>query len=246
VSQLEKHRPTSDSAHQHKQQQKRRKQNAASKPGAQLRWRVSTRPNQSTHTQQIHDSPVRAARTQSDQTVTLFKGNSDPFSATPVSLSAFQYQVLSIVGETQRQQGWTEELAIPLARQALLQAHNSLISTLLVNTATTHAFFAYAWIAMANFQPTRRLDFGRSAQMHEVQAVHAMQPLISSIPRGDDATIDVAIMSVQFMACHAGFRADYAASTRHVTGLRSIIEAIGGLGRLRWVTRENIAYSKST
>ncbi|OAL34782.1 hypothetical protein AYO20_05977 [Fonsecaea nubica] len=186
-------------------------------------------------------SGILSARKVSSLSVLLQGGNSDPFSATPIPLSALRHSVITTIQPVSLKTIWADEVATPNAARFLVPAQNRVYKSYMSHEAVMHALLAYCWSAIARLQPHKKALYHDYALEHETRSIHALQPLVVSDSHADD-NLEVAVQTVLLLCSAAMYRSRLDALFLHLNGLKQMIMSVGGVGGLSWIMKEIIVY----
>ncbi|KIW98223.1 uncharacterized protein Z519_01807 [Cladophialophora bantiana CBS 173.52] len=164
-------------------------------------------------------------------------GNSDPFSSTPIPLSALRYSVISIIQPISLRTIWAGEVGTPNAVRVLIPAQKRVYETDLNHEAVMHALFAYRWSVMGHLHPHNKDLYYRYALDHEVRGIRGLQPLVTS-ESDTSEELNVAVRVVLLFCCASVFRSRLDALFLHLNGLKQLIQSMGGVDRLHWIRKE--------
>ncbi|EXJ74914.1 uncharacterized protein A1O5_01610 [Cladophialophora psammophila CBS 110553] len=168
-------------------------------------------------------------------------GSSDPFSSTPIPLSALRYSVISTIQPISLRTIWADEVGTPNAVRVLIPAQKRVYKTYLNHEAVMHALFAYCWSVMGRLHPHKKDLYYRYALDHEVRGIRGLQPLVVSESNKSEE-LDVAVRVVLLFCCASVFRSRLDALFLHLHGLKQLIQSMGGVDRLHWIRKEIIIY----
>ncbi|OQU94604.1 hypothetical protein CLAIMM_00938 [Cladophialophora immunda] len=171
----------------------------------------------------------------------LQRGNSDPFSATPIHLSALRHSVISTIQPMSLRTIWADEVGTPNAAKILVPAQTRVYKSYMSHEAVMHALLAYCWSVLARLHPHNKELYWAYALDHETRGIRVLQPLIAlGFNAGDN--LEVAVQAVMLLCCAAVYRSRLDALFLHLKGLKQLIQSMGGVGGLPWIRKEIIIY----
>ncbi|OAP57305.1 hypothetical protein AYL99_08043 [Fonsecaea erecta] len=195
---------------------------------------------------QFRVRPTRATRSSfvgkgASLSLLLQGGNSDPFSATPIYLSALAGHAVSIIEPLSLSTIWADEVGSANAARVLKPAHGGVYQLCLSHEAVMHGLLAYCWSVMARLHLHNKEQYEGYALDHETRGIRGLQRLIASrSTAGEDP--EVLSQTVLMLCCSAVYRSDLDALFLHLQGLKQMIQSMGGVGKLSWVRKEIIIY----
>lgn len=176
-------------------------------------------------------------------TTVLPGGNADPFDATPVPLTAWNYGVLAYIRPFTLLTVWPVEMADPRGKAIVSPGHKQIYKNYVSHPSIMHAMLAYSWGVLSLLQPIKKEEYLRNATEHILRAMRALRPIIGALS-SESNMIDLtcALQTVQTLTSAETYRNNREAAFQHRSALARIIELMGGCRNVPWILRSSICY----
>ncbi|KAJ9603271.1 hypothetical protein H2200_012049 [Cladophialophora chaetospira] len=164
--------------------------------------------------------------------IPLFKGNSDPFDATIVPVSALEHLLLQQARAQSMQNTWPSEIALRHNHSALTAESLKKMPPFISDKASSHAVIAHAYYSSGSRQRIRGQPYEKflaDGEKHKFLGLRALQKLIEEQNRtGDPLKLNYIFVSCCWLAAAEMLSGNIQAAIVHLTASKKILDAMGG------------------
>ncbi|OAP61452.1 hypothetical protein AYL99_03655 [Fonsecaea erecta] len=164
--------------------------------------------------------------------IPIFKGNTDPFNATVIPVSALEHLLLQQARAQSMLNTWPSEIALRHNHSALTAESLKRLPTFITDKASSHALISHAYYSSGSRQRNRGQPYEQtfaSAEKHKFQALRALQELLESQQQtGDPTRLWKIFSSCCWLGAAEMLSGNIHAAIVHLTASKKIVDSLGG------------------
>ncbi|KIW27623.1 uncharacterized protein PV07_07348 [Cladophialophora immunda] len=172
-------------------------------------------------------------------TIPIFKGNTDPFNATVIPVSALEHLLLQQARAQSMLNTWPSEIALRHNHGVLTAESLKKMPAFITDKASSHAIISHAYYSSGSRQRNRGQPYEQTlvrAEKHKFQALRSLQESLESQQQtGDTAKLWKIFSSCCWLGAAEMLSGNIHAAIVHLSASKKIVDSLGGwsvIGRM--------------